>query len=79
MSTTSLFCNKFGGIYKQDATFSAKKITASDLQNVELFDTGINSGVGIRTAKGNTLVCDLIPEGEKIVNILSCIFLRTGV
>jgi len=73
MSTTSLFCNKFGGICKQDATFSSKKITASDMQNVELFNTGINSGVGIRTAKGNIIVCDLIPEGEKIVNIFQSV------
>lgn len=73
MSTISLFCNKFGGIYKQDATFSSKKITASDLQNVELFDTGINSGVGIRTAKGNAILCELIPNDEKIINIFSSV------
>lgn len=73
MSSTSLFCNKFGGIYKQNATFSSKKITASNLQNVELFDTGINSGIGLRTAKGNTLICDLIPDGEKIINIFQSI------
>ena len=64
MSATSLYCNIFGGILKKDATFSSKKITASDLQNVELYDTGINSGVGIRTAKGNSLICNLIPAGD---------------
>lgn len=73
MSSTSLYCNIFGGISKQDATFSSKKITASDLQNVELYDTGINSGVGIRTAKGNTLVCSLIPESEKVINIFQSV------
>lgn len=73
MSTTSLYCNKFGGIYKKDAAFSGQKITASDMQNVELYDTGINSGVGIRTAKGNTAVCELLPEGEKIVNIFQSV------
>ena len=73
MSSTSLFCNKFGGIYKQDAAFSEKKITASDLQNVELYDTGINSGIGIRTTKGNTLVCDLVPQGEKIINMFQSV------
>lgn len=73
MSSTSLYCNVFGGIYKQDAAFSSKKITASDLQNVELYDTGINSGVGIRTAKGNTLVCNLVPAGEKVVNIFQSV------
>ena len=69
MSQTSLFCNKFGGIHKQKSSFSANKITASDIQNVELYDTGINAGVGIRTSKGNTLACDLIPRDEKIINI----------
>lgn len=73
MSFTSLFCNKFGGIHKTDATFSTKNITASDIQNVELYDTGINSGVGIRTAKGNTLACDLIPSSEKIINIFESV------
>lgn len=73
MSSTSLYCNIFGGISKQDATFSSKKITASDLQNVELYDTGINSGVGIRTAKGNTLVCNLIPESEKVINLFQSV------
>ena len=73
MSATSLYCNIFGGILKKDATFSSKKITASDLQNVELYDTGINSGVGIRTAKGNSLICNLVPAGEKVVNIFQSI------
>lgn len=73
MSATSLYCNIFGGILKKDATFSSKKITASDLQNVELYDTGINSGVGIRTAKGNSLICNLIPAGEKVVNIFQSV------
>ena len=73
MSATSLYCNIFGGILKKDATFSSKKITASDLQNVELYDTGINFGVGIRTAKGNSLICNLIPAGEKVVNIFQSV------
>ena len=73
MSATSLYCNIFGGILKKDATFSSKKITASDLQNVELYDTGINSGVGIRTAKGNSLICNLVPAGEKVVNIFQSV------
>jgi len=73
MSKTSLFCNKFGGLSKKHATFSSKKISASDMQNVELFDTGIDSGVGIRTMLGNTLVSSLIPQTEKIVNIFQSV------
>jgi len=73
MSSTSLFCNKFGGINKLDSSFSSSKITASDMQNVELFNTGINSGVGIRTMKGNKLICSLLPAGEKIINIFESV------
>lgn len=62
-----LVCNKFSGISRIKSSFSDKLITASDLQNVELFDTGINSGVGIRTALGNVSVCNLIPSGEKVI------------
>ncbi len=67
-TTTSLICNKFSGIKKKDAVFSQDVITASDLQNVELFYTGLNSGIGIRTVSGNISVTDKIPEDEKIIN-----------
>ncbi len=70
---TSLICNKFGGIRRINATFSSSLITASDIQNVELFNTGINSGVGIRTAKGNISICDLIPSDERIINIFESV------
>ena len=54
MSTiTQLICNKFGGIRQKNAIFSEELITAQDLQNVELYFTGTNGGVGIRTTKGN--------------------------
>ena len=52
---TSLICNNFGGIRRKDASFSDEKITCSDCQNVELFYTEQNNGVGIRTTKGNVL------------------------
>ncbi len=40
------------------------------MQNVELYFTGINNGVGIRSQKGNiNISADLIPENEKIINI----------
>ncbi len=63
----SLMCNKFGGIRRINATFSNEFISASDMQNVELFNTGINSGVGIRTAKGNIEICNSIPSDEKVI------------
>ena len=67
MNYDYLVCNKFSGISRSKSSFSDKLITASDLQNVELFDTGINSGTGIRTALGNVSVCNLIPSGEKVI------------
>ncbi|MBR1620290.1 hypothetical protein IJ674_10425 [bacterium] len=70
---SSLKCNKFGGIRRINATFASELISASDLQNVELFNTGINSGVGIRTAKGNISVCNLIPSTQRIINIFESV------
>ena len=79
MSTiTQLLNNNFGGIRRKDAFFSQEKITCSDCQNVELFYTGLNSGVGIRTSQGNTAVTkyivndetiSLIPADEQIIEI----------
>ncbi len=73
MQKTSLICNNFSGINRTDSVFSPSVITASDMQNVELFVTGANSGIGIRTAKGNKSVCELIPEEEKVVNIFESV------
>ena len=70
---SSLKCNRFGGIRRINATFANELISASDLQNVELFNTGINSGVGIRTTKGNTAVCKSIPTDEKIINLFESV------
>lgn len=59
MSTiTKLICNNFGGIRRKDAFFSSEKITCSDCQNVELFYTKLNSGIGVRTTSGNMSVSD---------------------
>ena len=69
--TTQLLCNKFGGIRKKTATFSNDLITCSDCQNVELFYTGVNSGIGVRTAKGNVPLKDL--ENKTIINIFESI------
>ena len=69
MQKTSLICNNFSGINRTSSIYSSSVITASDIQNVELFATGVNLGVGIRTAKGNISVYDDIPEGEKVINI----------
>ena len=73
MQKTSFVCNNFSGINRSSSVFSSGVITASDIQNVELFATEINSGVGIRTSKGNVSVCNLIPEDETIVNIFESI------
>ena len=69
MQKTSLICNNFSGINRTSSVYSSSVITASDMQNVELYSTGVNSGVGIRTAKGNYAVCNEIPDGEKVINI----------
>ena len=69
MQKTSLICNNFSGINRNGAQYSSSIITATDMQNVELFSTENNSGVGIRTAAGNIAICDFIPENEVVINI----------
>lgn len=73
MQRTALICNNFSGINRNSSQYSSSIITASDMQNVELFSTENNSGVGIRTSKGNVAICDLIPESEVIVNIFESV------
>lgn len=73
MQKASLICNTFSGINRSNSTFSNSVITASDIQNVELFSTETNSGVGIRTVNGNVSVCDLIPEDETVINIFESV------
>ena len=74
MSTiTQLICNKFGGIRQRNAVFSEDLITAQDIQNVELYYTGTNGGVGIRTAKGNISINDSLENKEKIINIFESV------
>ena len=80
-TTTSLLNCNFGGIRRKDSSFSDAKITCSDCQNVELFFTGLNSGVGIRTASGNKSITtytdsegkisNLIPEGETVIGMFT--------
>lgn len=70
---TQLICNRFGGIRQKNAIFSSDIITAQDIQNVELYDTGTNGGVGIRTAKGNVSINDTLVGTEKIINIFQSI------
>lgn len=69
MQQSTLICNNFSGINRNSSVFGSQVITAYDLQNVELFATETNSGVGIRTSKGNVAVSGLLPEGEVVVNI----------
>ncbi len=69
-----ILCNKFGGIREITPAFGSNIITAQDMQNVELYFTGINEGVGIRTQKGNTNIsASLIPAEEMIVNIFESV------
>ena len=69
----AILCNNFGGINRINSSFSSSVITASDIQNVELFNTGINSGVGIRTMKGNTSIYEFQDEDEVIINIFESV------
>ncbi len=73
MQKTSLICNNFSGINRNDAQYSSSAITATNMQNVELFSTENNSGVGIRTMNGNFAVSDYIPDGENVVNIFESV------
>ncbi len=74
MSTmTQLICNKFGGIRQRNAVFSEDLITAQDIQNVELYYTGTNGGIGIRTAKGNVSINDTLEGTERIINIFESV------
>lgn len=72
-TTTSLINCNFGGIARKDSCFSENLITCSDCQNVELFKTTLNSGVGIRTSKGNVAITDLIPSDEQVIGIFESI------
>ncbi len=69
----NITCNNFAGIKRVSSDFSSTQITASDLQNVELFHTGVNSGVGIRTMKGNTEFLTLGSQNEHIINIFESV------
>ena len=73
MQKTSLICNNFSGINRTSSQYSSSIITASDLQNVELFSTETNSGVGIRTTSGNVSICNQIPEDENVINIFESV------
>ena len=72
-TTTELINSNFGGIRRKHSAFSSERITCSDCQNVELFDTGINSGVGLRTVKGNVSITSAIPENETVIGIFETI------
>ena len=74
MSTvTQLICNRFGGIRHRNSSFSDELISASDIQNVELYYTGINGGVGIRTMKGNLAINETLKDSERIINIFQSV------
>lgn len=70
-SITQLLCNNFGGIRQNNAVFASELITAKDIQNIELYYTGANGGVGIRTMKGNQQVLNI--PNENIINIFQSV------
>ena len=65
----SIITNNFKGIQRINSSFSSAGISALDMQNVELFNTGVNSGIGIRTMKGNTSVFEFQGSDEKIISL----------
>ena len=71
MTTTNakLISNTFGGIRGVSSVFNDTIITASDMQNVELYNTGINGGVGISRMLGNKSISKDLRDDEKIMNI----------
>ncbi len=74
LNIRKLVCNKFGGIRHKKSDFSSSLICAKDMQNVELYNTGVSSGVGIRTTKGNVNISgNLVPSGETIINIFESV------
>ena len=70
---TQLLCNSFAGIRERNAAFSSELITAQDLQNVELYYTGVNSGIGIRTARGNVSVNEELAGTARIIRMFESI------
>ena len=77
MQRKTLICNNFSGINRSNSVFSGSVITASDMQNVELYSTEINSGVGIRTVNGNVSIGS-VPSGETVVNIFESVQNNVG-
>lgn len=61
---TQLLCNNFTGIKRKEAIFSSDCISCSDCQNIELYYTNQNNGVGIRTSSGNRPVIDTLLDGS---------------
>ena len=70
MSTiTQMLCNKFGGIRERNAVFNEEYVTAQDLQNIELYFTGVNNGIGIRTVRGNISINDSLVGSKRIIGL----------
>ena len=76
-SIISLSNRNFGGIRRKNSRFDDTQITCSDCQNVELYFTESNSGVGLRTAKGNKVLLDYFAENEEIIEVFETIQLGT--
>lgn len=73
MLKKTLICSRFSGINRSSSVFDGSIITASDIQNVELFAAETNSGVGIRTSSGNTAICSSVPSAESVISIFESV------
>lgn len=82
-TTVSLVSKTFGGIRRKNSSFDNAIITCSDCQNIELFFTDANAGVGLRTAKGNKSattykdangnIQELISDNEEVIEIFETV------
>lgn len=72
-SIGQLLCNKFGGIRERNAAFNGELITAQDLQNVELYYTGADNGIGIRTVKGNVSINSELEGTARIIKLFESV------
>lgn len=64
--------SKFLGVRELNGINSNGALSAIKAENVELFQTDIGSGTGIRSAAGNAKIYEL-PEGYKVIDIFASI------
>lgn len=67
----SLSNRAFAGIRRKNASFDESKITCSDCQNIELYFTDANAGVGLRTSQGNNSVTTYKDQNGDVQEVIS--------